>query len=95
MIWNERWGHLILLELLLEGKISMNNFAEISIINNEAGERRGESGSGDFDCLGLLSVLPVGAGVPFPFPLERLASSSGRFLCLLSYAQNSFSRLKC
>lgn len=58
----------------------MNNFAAISNINNEAGRCRGESGSGDFDCFVPLDVLPEGHGVPFPSPLEGLASSSVHFL---------------
>lgn len=56
----------VLLELLLEGKISMNNSTEISSINNEAGERRGES-SRDFDCYTTQCVAGESrAALPIP-----------------------------
>lgn len=36
----------------------MNNFIEISNINNEAGGRRGQSGRGDLGFLAILHMMP-------------------------------------
>ena len=58
----------------------------------EGGEER--AAAVILNCLALRSVLPARAGVPFPSPLERLASSSVHFLRLPSYIQNNLSGSK-
>lgn len=76
------------------GRQNLNNFVDISDINSEAKGWRGESSSGDFNCLALRGVLLERVGVPFPSPLEGPACSSVHFFHLPSYVRNSLSGSK-